>query len=147
MILEAVVEIPYGSRYKYEIDKVRGFLKVDRPLYSPLPYNYGYFPNTLCEDGDALDVCILGCNPVQPLAVVKLEILGVLICVDNGVNDDKIIAKIQDDYVYGENVLMNQVRDFLSTYKTGFVVEGYYGPDRAMDIYNKSVVAYNKGQL
>ncbi len=54
--VDAIVEIPYGSMYKYEVDKETGQLTIDRPLLSPLPYNYGYIPNTLHGDGDPLDV-------------------------------------------------------------------------------------------
>jgi inorganic pyrophosphatase len=123
--IDAIIEIPYGSMYKYEVDKLKGDLKVDRPLPAPIPYNYGYISETLHGDGDPLDVCILSTNPLQPLSRVNVEIFGVLRCNDNGSSDDKLIG-----IVSGEKVsdllfkhMLGQVKEYLQSYKTGFVIE------------------------
>src|SRR5437868_11382710 len=92
--VEAIVEIPKGSFYKYEIDKDDGNLVLDRPMNQSIPYNYGFIPETLCGDGDPLDVFIVSYHPIPPLTKVEVVIVGVLKCIDNGEEDDKIIAMI-----------------------------------------------------
>ena len=71
-IVNAIIEIPAGSRIKYEIDKDTGFLVLDRVLFSAVHYpaNYGFIPRTYCDDGDALDVLVLAQTPVHPLTIV-----------------------------------------------------------------------------
>lgn len=140
--VDAIIEIPYGSKYKYEADKVEGGLKVDRPLPAPIPYNYGYIPGTLHADGDPLDICVIGSNPIFPLTKVKVMLLGAFICTDNGYSDDKLVG-----YVVGENDLSVElckglVRDYLSCYKVGFVVENFVGANEAYRILMKDVDAY-----
>lgn len=123
--IDVIVEIPLGSMYKYEVNKADGTLSVDRPLPAPIPYNYGYISETLHGDGDPLDVCILSANPIQPLSRVNVEIFGVLRCNDNGSSDDKLIGIVE-----GEKIpdllfkhMLGQVKDYLQSYKTGFVIE------------------------
>jgi len=68
-----VIEIPRGSKVKYELDKPSGMLKVDRVLYSAVHYpaNYGFLPRSYCDDGDPLDVLVLGNEPVSPLSMMR----------------------------------------------------------------------------
>ena len=89
-----IIEIPRGSRNKYELDKATGLLKVDRVLYSAVHYpaNYGFIPRTYCDDGDPLDVLVLGQEPVHPLAMVWARAIGALTMSDDKGGDDKIIA-------------------------------------------------------
>jgi inorganic pyrophosphatase len=90
----AVIEIPKGSRNKYELDKKLGVLKVDRVLFSAVyyPANYGFIPRTYCDDNDPLDVLVLGQEPVQPLTVMQARAIGCMQMDDQGREDDKIIA-------------------------------------------------------
>src|SRR6266487_3766413 len=98
----AVIEIPKGSKVKYELDKETGLLRVDRMLHSAVHYpaNYGFLPQTYCEDGDPLDVLVLGEEPVVPLCVMRARAIGVLSMSDDKGRDDKIIAVHVDDPVF-----------------------------------------------
>jgi len=90
----AVIEIPRGSKVKYELDKPTGLLPVDRVLYSSVVYpaNYGFLPRSYCGDGDPLDVLVLGHEPVQPMSIMHVRAIGVMHMTDQGERDDKIIA-------------------------------------------------------
>jgi inorganic pyrophosphatase len=98
----AVIEIPKGSKVKYELDKATGLLYLDRVLHSAVHYpaNYGFLPQTFCEDGDALDVLVLGQEPVFPLCILRAKAIGVLPMHDDKGRDDKIIAIHVDDPEY-----------------------------------------------
>ena len=98
----AVIEIPKGSKMKYELDKDTGLLRVDRILYSAVHYptNYGFLPRTYCEDGDPLDVLVLGQEAVVPLCVMRARAIGVIAMSDDKGRDDKIIAVHVDDPEY-----------------------------------------------
>jgi inorganic pyrophosphatase len=95
----AVVEIPEGSKVKYELDKATGLLKADRVLYSAVHYpaNYGFIPQTYCGDGDPLDVLVLCQQPLVPLSLVRCRAIGVIPMTDDRGEDDKIIATHVDD--------------------------------------------------
>ena len=98
----AVIEIPKGSKVKYELDKATGLLWLDRVLHSAVHYpaNYGFLPQTFCDDGDPLDVLVLGQEPVVPLCVLRARAIGVLGMRDEKGQDDKIIAIHIDDPEY-----------------------------------------------
>jgi len=100
--LNCVIEIPVGSTVKYELDKATGLLRVDRILHSAVHYpaNYGFIPRTLCADGDALDVLVLGQAVVVPLCVMRATPIGALRMLDQQAGDDKIIAVHADDPEY-----------------------------------------------
>ena len=89
-----VVEVPRGSTNKYEIDKATGLLRLGRVPYSAVHYpaNYGFVPRTHCDDGDPLDVLVLGQEPVHPLTIVEARVLGVMRMRDEKGIDDKLIA-------------------------------------------------------
>ena len=89
-----VIEIPRGSKVKYELDKPTGLLRVDRILFSSViyPANYGFIPRSYCDDGDPLDVLVLGYEPVQPLAIMQARAIGLMRMEDEGEADDKVIA-------------------------------------------------------
>lgn len=93
-VFTAVIEIPKGSSCKYELDKSTGFLKLDRVLYTATHYpaNYGFIPRTYADDGDPLDVLVLGDASVYPLTLIKVRPIGVMRMLDSGALDDKIIA-------------------------------------------------------
>lgn len=94
-----IVEIPEGSKVKYELDKTTGLLKADRVLYSAVHYpaNYGFIPQTYCEDGDPLDVLMLCQQPLVPLSIARCRAIGVIPMADDKGQDDKIIAVHVDD--------------------------------------------------
>src|SRR5437899_2063219 len=89
-----VIEVPSGSKCKYELDKTTGLLRLDRVLYSAVHYpaDYGFIPRTYCEDGDPLDVLVLGQEPVYPLTIVQARAVGVMRMRDENGADDKIVA-------------------------------------------------------
>ncbi|MBK5284167.1 MAG: inorganic diphosphatase [Bacteroidia bacterium] len=97
--VNGVVEIPKGSRAKYELDKQSGLLKLDRVLYSSVyyPANYGFIPKTYCEDDDPLDILILSQIELVPLCIVPSKIIGVMRMLDSGTADDKIISVASHD--------------------------------------------------
>lgn len=142
MVLTAIIEIPQGSYYKYEQDKVDGLLTLDRPLNQPIPYNYGYVPNTLCEDGDPLDIFVMTEDPIHPLTKVKAIPVAVLKCTDNGVSDDKIIAILEGDKFAERGVSI--ICHYLETYKTGFVIKETCDAEEAMKVYEESVALLEK---
>jgi len=144
----AVIEIPTGSTYKYEVDKNTDKLILDRILKMPIPYNYGYLKNTLSPDGDPLDVCLINEDPIVPLTVVSAIPIGVLICDDNGVSDDKILAVLEGSIfskAYIEHRIQ-QISDFLSNYKEGFKVLDFKGIVEANETYEKSVISHSEAQ-
>ena len=89
-----VIEIPKGSKNKYEMDKETGLLRLDRVLYSAVHYpaDYGFIPRTYCDDGDPLDALVLGQEPVYPLTIVEARAIGVMRMRDEKGIDDKIVA-------------------------------------------------------
>ena len=98
-IVTCVIEVPLGSKIKYEIDKPTGMIKVDRILYSSVQYpaNYGFIPRSLCDDKDPLDILVIGQLPVVPLSLMRARPVGVMQMRDQGDADDKIIAVHADD--------------------------------------------------
>ena len=90
----AVIEIPKGSKCKYELDKFTGLLKLDRVLYTSTHYpaNYGFIPRTFADDGDPLDVLVLCAEPIYPLTLIRVYPIGVMRMIDGGKMDDKVIA-------------------------------------------------------
>src|SRR5215203_1770623 len=97
--VNAIIEIPQGSRTKYEVDKETGLLKLDRVVYSSFhyPVNYGFIPKTLGLDGDPLDILVLCSQSIQPLCLVNATIIGNMRMIDSGEEDDKIIAVATHD--------------------------------------------------
>ena len=98
-VVNAVIEIPQGSRAKYEIDKDSGLLKLDRIIYSSFyyPCNYGFIPQTYGDDKDPLDILVITSQPVQALCLMQAKVIGVMQMIDSGDADDKIIAVAAND--------------------------------------------------
>src|SRR5881394_1504549 len=98
----AVIEIPFGSSVKYELDKESGLIKLDRVLYSAVyyPANYGFIPQTLAEDDDPLDVLVLCQEAVAPLTLVSARAIGLMTMIDSGKKDHKVLAVAVDDPEY-----------------------------------------------
>lgn len=141
-MIKAVVEMPQGSYFKYEQDKLTGELHLDRMLNQPIPYNYGYIPETLCGDGDPLDVFILCNEPIYPLATVNIQIVGALKCIDNGDQDDKILAIIDGSYLAFPDMGTSIIKNYLETYKTGFQVLEQLNQEKAIELYLSTKVDY-----
>lgn len=97
--VNSIIEIPAGTRAKYELDKESGLLRLDRVLYSSVyyPHNYGFIPRTLAEDDDPLDILVLSRINVVPLCIVTAKVIGVMRMIDSGKPDDKIIAVAEHD--------------------------------------------------
>ena len=98
-VVNAIIEIPKGSKAKYEMDKDSGLLKLDRVLFSSVMYpaNYGFIPKTYCDDNDPLDILVLCSIDVYPMSIIEAKVIGVMHMVDNGEQDDKIIAVAKND--------------------------------------------------
>jgi inorganic pyrophosphatase len=126
--LEAVVEIPSGSRNKYEYDHERGIFRLDRVLYSSVHYptDYGFIPETLADDGDPLDILVVVEEPTFPGCHVRARPLGMLVMSDEKGPDEKILAVLVDDPRYDGITQLDQLRphwlleieNFFATYKT-----------------------------
>lgn len=156
--LNAVIEIPKGSKVKYELDKPTGLLKVDRVLYSSVMYpaNYGFLPRTYCEDGDPLDVLVLGAEPVYPLSIMKVRVIGVMHMIDEGAMDDKIIAVHCHDPAFKDfndiddlpQHTMREIRRFFEDYKhledKKVVVNEIHGREVAIQTVLDSISLYRR---
>ncbi len=92
--VKAVIEVPYGSNIKYEIDKKSGAIEVDRVMFSAMfyPANYGFVPNTLSDDGDPTDILVLTEYSLIPGSVINSRLIGVLLMEDESGIDEKLIA-------------------------------------------------------
>jgi inorganic pyrophosphatase len=102
--INAVIEIPRGSKVKYELDKASGLLRVDRVLHSSVHYpaNYGFIPRSYCDDGDPLDVLVLCSEAVVPMSIIVARPIGMVRMKDAGKDDDKIIAVHVTDPAFEE---------------------------------------------
>ena len=154
----AVIEIPKGSKVKYELDKATGLLRVDRVLHSAVHYpaNYGFLPQTYCDDGDPLDVLVLGQEPVTPLCLLRARAIGVMTMSDDKGRDDKIIAVHLDDpeYEHYQDISglpphrMKELERFFLDYKVleskVVKVEKLQGRSDAQDVVLQAVRLYRE---
>lgn len=154
----AVIEIRKGSKKKYELDKPTGMLILDRILYTSTHYpaNYGFIPRTLADDGDPLDVLVLSGEEIDPLVLVRCYPIGVITMMDNGKNDEKIIAIPFDDPTYNTyrditdlpRHLFDEMRHFFSVYKQlegkTTAVDEVRGKDAAWEIVRSAIEGYKK---
>lgn len=126
-IYEAIIEIPMGTKNKYEIDKARNRIKLDRVLYSPMTYpaEYGYIEETLAEDNDPLDILVLASSKTFPGCIVDARIVGYLNMIDSGEPDQKIIGVMNNDPRFShindindiQQHTLREIKHFFKTYK------------------------------
>ena len=154
----ALIEIPKGSKCKYELDKQTGLLKLDRVLYTSTHYpaNYGFIPRTYADDGDPLDVLIIGAEPIYPMTLIKVYPIGVMRMIDCGRLDDKIIAIPVSDPNYNHitdidglpSHIFDEIMHFFTVYKQlenkQTAVRELFGPAEAKKIIQESIDNYNK---
>jgi len=154
--LPVIVEIPAGSKNKYEFDKATGFLKLDRVLHSAVRYpaNYGFIPRSYCDDGDPLDVVVLCQEPVHPLTIMAVRPVGVMHMRDQGKADDKVLAVSANDPAYNHVFdladvaphTMVEIRRFFLDYKVleekEVLVEPFHGRETALAVIRQALADY-----
>lgn len=150
-----VIEIPKETNVKYELDKENGILKVDRFLHTAMvyPFNYGFMPHTLADDGDPVDVLVICDLPVVPGSAIKVKPLGVLLMEDEAGLDEKILAvpvsKVDPiDSIYNDikeipEAIKSRIRHFFENYKTlepgkWVKVKDWLGKEEAIKIIEKA---------
>lgn len=171
-IVHAFIEITPFDRVKYEIDKKTGYMRVDRPqrTSSQPPMLYGFIPRTYCgdrvhslhpdaeaSDHDPLDICVVSERPISHSEILcNARVVGGLPMMDHGEADDKIIAVLNNDYVWKDvndieqlpDILIERLRHYFSTYKlvpgeeSQVSIEGFYGRERAYEIIRASMEDY-----
>lgn len=160
-IINGIIEISKGSKAKYELDKPSGLLRLDRILFSSVHYpaNYGFIPQTYCDDNDPLDILVLGQEAAQPLCILRAKPIGVMRMIDQGEADDKIIAVHADDPAYRDFTsieelprhTLKEIQNFFEIYKElenkEVLVDGFKGAKEAKEIIAAAIVLYKKDIL
>lgn len=154
--LTVIVEIPKGSKNKYEVDKETGLIALDRVAHTAqdFPFDYGFVPRTLWDDGDPLDVVILTTYPLAPGILVRVRPVAVMDMTDSGDSDAKVIAVPEEDPRW-DNVkdladvnphTVKEIEHFYGTYKKlqnkEVTVHGWQGAAAAKEAFEKSVAQY-----
>ncbi len=156
--MNVIIEIPRGSKNKYEIDKETGLIKLDRAMHTAqdYPFDYGFVPQTLWDDDDALDVIVLTTYPLATGILVNVRPVAILNMVDSGDADDKVIGVPVEDPRWDEvkdlsNInkhTLREIEHFLATYKNlqNKVVEigGYKGAEEASAAFERARELYQK---
>ena len=157
--VHALIEIPYGSNIKYELDKNSGAIWVDRVMYSAMfyPANYGFVPNTLAADGDPADILVLCDYALQPGSVIKCRLIGVLVMEDESGMDEKLLAvpvsKVDPTFDHIQNIedlpkhTLDKIKNFFETYKMlepnkWVKVKEYKGKEEAAKILEEAIKNY-----
>lgn len=154
--LNAIIEIPMGSRCKYEVDKETGLLKLDRVIYSSFhyPVNYGFIPRTLGHDGDPLDILVICSESIKPLCLVEAKVIGNMQMTDSGEKDDKIIAVAAGDpgvnhYEHIEDLpehfiamLRNYFEQYKALEKKQVVIDQFQSKAEALQVIETAIEMY-----
>ncbi len=160
-VFTTLIEIPKGSKCKYELDKHTGLLRLDRILYTSTHYpaNYGFIPRTYADDGDPLDVLVIGAEPIYPMTLIDVYPIGVMRMIDGGKLDDKIIAVAISDPNYNKIKtidelpvhIFDEIMHFFTVYKQlenkQTAVRELFGPDEAKKIIAEAIEGYNRDIL
>lgn len=157
-VVYCIVEIPKGSRNKYEYSKSAGVIKLDRVLYSPLHYpsDYGLIPRTFYDDGDPLDIMVMINEPTYPGCVIEARPIGMFRMIDRGKPDDKILAVPSTDPIFEDyhdlgdvaKHFLAEIAHFFSTYKQlerdgNVEPKGWVGAEEAKQAIMHSINLYN----
>jgi inorganic pyrophosphatase len=156
-VVEAVIEIPYRSRNKYEEDE-DGKIKLNRVLYSAMGYptEYGTIEKTLAPDGDPLDILVIATEPTYPGCIVPARVVGYLDMSDDGKGDYKLISVVDCDPRYDnihelEDVpefTLSEIKNFFENYKQlqniEVEVRGFHNKEEALKLYEDCKKAYNE---
>ena len=159
-VVHALIEIPLGSKNKYELDKATGRIMLDRVLYAAMiyPAEYGIIENTLAPDGDPLDILVICSDPTFPGCVVPARVLGYLSMIDNGKLDYKLISVVDCDPRYAgvhelsdlPPFVLKEIANFFANYKVlqDVVVEvgEYHSKDEAVGIIAQCRQSYAEAQ-
>ena len=154
--VKSIIEIPKGSKGKYEMDKESGLLRLDRVLFSSVHYpaNYGFIPPTYCDDHDPLDILVIASIDVFPMCLVEAKVIGVMEMVDQEERDAKIIAVARNDMSVNHiNELSElpphtlvELKRFFEDYKQlehkNVTVEQFMGKDKAFEIIMDAINLY-----
>jgi inorganic pyrophosphatase len=159
MEVDVLIEISKNSNVKYELDKEKNRIRVDRFLYTAMnfPFNYGFIPETLADDGDPVDVVVLSYAPIFPGSLIKVMPIGVLEMEDEAGQDEKIIAvplkKIDPFWGIYENIddipqiYKDQIKHFFENYKTlepgkWVKIKNWLNKEKAEELINKALENY-----
>jgi inorganic pyrophosphatase len=156
--MTVIIEIPKGSKNKYEIDKETGLISLDRAMHTSqdYPYDYGFVPQTLWDDGDPLDVIVLTTYPLAPGILVHVRPVAIMDMVDGGDSDVKIISVPTsdprwDDVKDIEDInkhTLKEMEHFFATYKglqnKKVEIKGFAGKDKAIEAFHKAIAQYKK---
>lgn len=156
MVFDVLIEIPKGSRNKYEFDKIEKKIRLNRILYSPMTYpaDYGYIPNTLSLDGDPLDVLVLLTEPTIPGCLIMVKPVGIFFMSDDKGKDEKILCvPISDpNYNYWNDIdqvpnhTKKEIEHFFQVYKDlenkKVKISGWGGVSNAIKIYKECINRY-----
>ncbi len=156
--INTIIEINKGSKNKYEIDKETGMIALDRVLHSSqdYPFDYGFVPQTLWDDGDAVDVIVLTTYPLLPGILVRVRPVAIMDMTDGGESDAKIIAVPVDDPRWDSikdladvnKHTIKEMEHFFSTYKKlqnkEVTVDGFHGKDKAVEAFLRGIELYKQ---
>jgi len=158
--MNVIIEIPKFSKNKYEVDKETGLIALDRVMHTAqdYPFDYGFVPQTLFDDGDALDVVLITTYPLAPGILVKARPVAIMEMIDDGERDDKIVAVPVDDPRFAEvndigdlnKHFIKEMTHFFETYKKvqnkEVKIGEWQGADKAKEAFNSSVAKYQESK-